>query len=237
LNLSNDLTRPSFKNFVPKSAIQSGMYHLASLRVLALVLALTSVTQASATTYRWIDQNGKVQYSDTMPPNQAGQGHAELDKQGRVVKEIKRTRMSEEERKQQAALAAIEAAKKREQEAMRRRDQALLATYTSEKEIELARNRAIELENLNVRGLKTRLDAAANKLGTANAGLARSKKMGQPDHAGHTQMRNEAQQELIQITEAIRMREAAIANIQLQSEKDTKRFLELKSTQQTQPKR
>ncbi len=200
------------------------------LRIGALLaLGLANFAPALATTYRWVDQNGKVQYSDVMPPNQAGQGHAELDKQGRVVKETRRNRLSPEEQKRQAETAARANADKRKQEALRRRDQALLATYTSETEIDLAQNRAIELENLNIRGLKTRQNAAAAKLALANANLARAGKSGQSEHSGHVQMRNEAQRELAQIAEAIRVRETAIENIKVQFAQDAKRFLELKA--------
>lgn len=212
--------------------------HTLTLRFHVLLAAsLIVFDPALAATYRWIDQNGKVQYSDVMPPGQAGQGHSELDKQGRVVKEIKRTRLTAEERQRQAEAAARQTEGKRKQEEQRRRDMALLATYASEKEIDLARTRAIELENLNIRGLRTRMDAAAAKLSVANNHLARFRNAKQAAPAGYVQMRDEAQAELGQIGEALRQRNKAIEDIRLRFEEDEKRYVELKASETKTPKR
>jgi hypothetical protein len=198
--------------------------------LLAASLIASAATQAG-TTYRWIDENGKVQYGDVMPSNQAGQGHSELDTQGRVVKEIKRTRLTPEERKRQAEAAARDAEEKHKQLEQRRHDMALLSTYASAKEIELAQSRAIELENLNIRGLQTRMDTAAAKLSFANANLQRYSSARLAAPAGYVQMRNEALAELAQISESLRQRNQAIEDIRLRYQEDAKRFLELKEMQ------
>jgi hypothetical protein len=192
-----------------------------------LAVSLISSAPAWAATYRWVDQNGKVQYGDVMPPSQAGQGHAELDKQGRVIKETRRTRLTVEERQRQQEEMARQAEERRKQEAQQRRDKALLATYTSEKEIELARNRAIKLENLNIQGLQTRMNAAAEKLSFANTHLARFRNAKQAAPASYLQMRDEAQAELAQISVSLSLRNKAIKDIELRYQEDVKRYLEL----------
>lgn len=192
-----------------------------------LAVSLISSDPAWAATYRWVDQNGKVQYGDVMPPSQAGQGHAELDKQGRVIKETKRTRLTAEERQRQQEELARQAEDKRKQDAQQRRDKALLATYTSEKEIDLARNRAIKLENLNIQGLQTRMNAAAEKLSFANTHLARFRNAKQAAPASYLQMRDEAQAELAQISVSLSLRNKAIKDIELRYQEDAKRYLEL----------
>jgi hypothetical protein len=198
--------------------------------LLLLVCSMLLSFSALAATYRWVDQNGKVQYSDVMPPGVAGQGHKELDKQGRVVKEVQRTRMTPEEARRQAEAAARQEASRRSQLEQRRRDMALLSTYANAQEIALARDRAIELENLNVRGLQKRMDRAGEKLAEANAKLAASRNAGKPASASLTQMRNEAQRELAQISASMNQRTQAIENIHKRFEEDEKRFLELKAS-------
>lgn len=195
-----------------------------------LAVSLITCNPALATTYRWVDQNGKVQYGDVMPPSQAGQGHSELDKQGRVIKETKRTKLSAEERQRQEALLASQAEEKRKQEEQQRRDKALLATYTSEKEIDLARSRAIKLENLNIQGLQTRMNAAAEKLSFANNHLTRFRNAKQAAPASYIQMRDEAQAELAQISASLVQRNKAIEDIHSRYKEDTKRFLELQAS-------
>lgn len=202
-----------------------------TLRWIILCAAgLAAQDAALAATYRWVDQNGKVQYSDVMPPSMAGQSHSELDKQGRVIREVQRTRMTEEERLRQKENAARLAEEKRRQTEQRRRDMALLSTYANEQEIALARDRAIELESLNIRGLQTRMDRAAAKLAEANTQLNSLRAAGRTVPASVNQMRDEAQRELSQISNAMNQRMQAVEDIHRRFEEDEKRFLELKAT-------
>lgn len=203
-----------------------------TLRCLLLFAAgLAAQNAALAATYRWVDQNGKVQYSDVMPPSMAGQSHSELDKQGRVIREVQRTRMTDEERLRQKENATRQAEEKRRQIDQRRRDMALLSTYANEKEIALARDRAIELESLNIRGLQTRMDRAAAKLAEANTQVNSLRAAGRTIPASVNQMRNEAQTELAQISSAMNQRMQAVEDLHRRFEEDEKRFLELKATQ------
>lgn len=200
-------------------------------RRLTLLFSLTLLLfeVAMAGMYRWVDQNGKVQYSDVMPTNQAGQGHAELDKQGRVVKEIRRSTMTPEERQRRNEAAQRQEEVKRKQIEQERHDMALLSTYANVNEIALARDRAIELENLNIRGLQTRMDRAAEKLAEANAQISRFRRSGKPAPSSYAQMRDEAQNELARISAAMNQRLKAVDDIRQRFQENEKRFLELKA--------
>ena len=99
-------------------------------------------TATAAGLYTWTDDQGEVHYSDKAPPEMPTKGAAVLDKQGRQVKKIDpplspeaiKAKADEDER--QRALA-----KARDDQA--RKDKALMQSYTSENEIDLARNRAL----------------------------------------------------------------------------------------------
>jgi hypothetical protein len=105
--------------------------------VAALALACASGAWAQQL-YKWTDENGKVHYTDKAPESRGG---VVLDKQGRPVRTIEAPLTTEQ-------LRAIAAEKERqkltakENEAALRRDRALLASYTTESEIELAKARA-----------------------------------------------------------------------------------------------
>jgi len=62
------------------------------------VAALLAAVPADAGMYRWVDGNGRVHYSDTLPPYYQQNGATEMSKQGNV---IKRTQ-SEAERRAEA---------------------------------------------------------------------------------------------------------------------------------------
>ena len=118
--------------------------HLAMLAAAALIAAplLAQAQAKGAVTYRCAAKDGKKYYGSTIPPQCLGQPIEQLNAQGFVVKRIDPVG----EEKERAAKEA-EAAQKREFEAANketaRRNRALLATYTSEKDIESARARAL----------------------------------------------------------------------------------------------
>jgi hypothetical protein len=197
-------------------------------KLAALCLFLASAT-VQAATYRWMDEQGRVHYGDVIPNKDAGRGNVELDKQGRVKKETQRTQLSPEERRQMEAEQSRREEARRAQEAQQRRDRALLTTYVSESEIDLARDRALEQEEAHLKGLHARLKAATDKLAYANGQLAPYGKTGQGAPRAFTQMRDEAQAEMAKLGDLIPLREKAMAETKQRYEADKLRFRELKA--------
>lgn len=117
--------------------------HLARLAMLALLAApLAALAQTQSLTYRCTAKDGKRYYGSTIPQQCMGQPIEQLNARGLVVKRID----AEGDDKDRAAKDE-ELAKKREiataSKEESRRNRALLATYTSEKDIEEARRRAL----------------------------------------------------------------------------------------------
>jgi hypothetical protein len=110
--------------------------------VAALALGWAAARDAHGATYKWIDDRGVVHYSDKMPVDAVNRGHVELDRQGLRLRKIDaaltaeqvRAREAEKERQREAAKASAETD---------RRDNALMATYSREEDIDLARSRAL----------------------------------------------------------------------------------------------
>jgi len=101
--------------------------------VLTTVLLAGSIADSHAgkKMYRWVDENGKVFYSDKVPPSESKQERAILNEQGRKVDTLERAKTQEEfvEAKRQAKLA--EERRKREQQLLAY-DRMLLKTYQTE---------------------------------------------------------------------------------------------------------
>lgn len=191
----------------------------------ALIVTCLLAAPAWGTTYRYVDERGRVVYSDTMPPQQAGRGHRELGAQGQVKREVERTALTPEERRQaEAARRAADAARQREL-AAQRRDRALLSSYTSVAEIDLARDRVLELEQVRITSLQTQLNHASEKLARANAEIARH---GANPPQVFVQLRAEAQHELTGIAQRLAQAEANLAAIRARYAADRERFMELK---------
>jgi hypothetical protein len=128
------------------------------LRQIALLAAALLATPfaAEAQSYRCVSADGKKHYGQTIPAQCVGPVVEELNKQGLVVRRIDPQATAT----QRAAKEAEEAAKKKEDTAIKeeqRRTKALLATYTGEKDIELARQRALEDNQKAVKEIEGRL--------------------------------------------------------------------------------
>ncbi len=120
---------------------------MTSIKLIALCLLLgSSVAQASM--YRWVDEAGKVHFSDKVPPAMAQKGHTSLSKNGLASEQISsaedlRKKHAEEMEKREAHAEMTEA--QALEEAQRKKDEQLMATYTSREEIIAAYNKKLSL--------------------------------------------------------------------------------------------
>ncbi|MGB5131326.1 MAG: DUF4124 domain-containing protein [Steroidobacteraceae bacterium] len=111
----------------------------------ALMLALLAgiadgATNTSQKLYRWVDKNGQVHYGDSIPPEYAEQDRDVLNRQGVPVGHEEGIVTPEEAT---AKAAADKAAKEVQQKKLR--DRVLLQMYQSVEEIEVLRDRRLDL--------------------------------------------------------------------------------------------
>ena len=105
-----------------------------------LFFCLAAGTAAAQKLYRWVDEEGVVHYGDSIPARYAEVERQVVNEHGITV-DVLRAKKTEEELAEEARLAELRA----EAELQRRRDQALLATYLTIDEIEMHRDRRVEL--------------------------------------------------------------------------------------------
>lgn len=107
-----------------------------------LVLLVSFASIAEAKLYKWVDNQGVTHYGETIPPEYADKDNVLLDDKGRVIK--KNAQLTTEERRSLEATAEKKRAEEATAAEQRRRDRMLLSTYSSEKEIDLARDRNLQ---------------------------------------------------------------------------------------------
>ena len=116
--------------------------------LLALTLFAFSKQAGAGALYKWIDENGQIRYSDRLPPNQVKKKHQQLNSQG-VVLSTKEAAKSDEELAAEAEarrkLEEQEAKEAKLKEAQYKKDQVLLLTFSSEKELGMARDDRLEV--------------------------------------------------------------------------------------------
>lgn len=131
--------------------------------LVALLLGVSFSLPAAAKLYKWVDENGTTHYGETVPPEYADKDRAELSKSGRVVKQHKV--LTPEERAAERSAKEQEEAKKLEEKQAaiesKRRDTALIDTYSSSAEIDLARKRNLQQIELRIDGINANIKRAS----------------------------------------------------------------------------
>lgn len=130
---------------------------------LLYIAVLLPLPALAGGTYKWVDERGVTHYGDAIPPAYVNAATTELSKKGLVVRQTAPALTDEQRQARQAELDRRneEAQRAREQ---RRRDNALLNTYTSVSEIDLTRDRNLQQAELSQSGIETRRKVVAKRL-------------------------------------------------------------------------
>ena len=206
------------KNYRLWQATVQGM----AFSVLAVALLL-SAGAAHAQMYRWVDGNGRVHYSDTAPTTYQKSGGAELSKQGNII----RRTQSEAERRAEAERQAEQKRIQAEQGKQAQLDRALTQTYTSEAEIDLARDRALEHHRLVIRGAEIRGKAVEANLAELKARIVNIEKAGRPVSPNLKEQLDQATRESLDLKRTILNNEEAMLQVGEKYAADKARFREL----------
>ena len=195
-------------------------------RVTLLIVGLAFAPfAAEAQSYRCTGKDGKKYYGQSIPPACLGMPVEQLNAQGMVTKrfdaaasaaEREKKAADEEERKKREVVSKEEG----------RRNRALLATYTSDKDIDNARGRALQENEIAVKDIRVRIDALRKRQDTLKKELEFFQGKNKPPAKLTEDIRNadfdiKTQEELM----ATKKKEVALINSRYDDDK--KRYAEL----------
>ena len=134
------------------------------LRIAIAVAIAALPAAAEAQSYRCVGKDGKKYYGQSIPPACLGMPVEQLNAQGMVTKRFDAAASAAEREKK---AADEEERKKREvvNKEEGRRNRALLATYTSEKDIDSSRGRALQDNEVAIKEIQRRIDALRKRQG------------------------------------------------------------------------
>ena len=145
-----------FNSYLPLSGV-----------LLCLILFGLASTANAGGFYKWVDENGEVRYTDRMPQSAASKQSQTLNDQGVVISTKEAAKTAEE----QAAFEKIESERKakldREKgqiEEQRKKDRALLLTFSSERELERAKEERMEVLDSVIRLIYKSMAGTSEKL-------------------------------------------------------------------------
>lgn len=99
------------------------------------ILLMTSAGVLAQDVYKWVDKNGEVHYSQTLPPERAGEAHDRLTRDGLLAERIDRVKTADE-------LAELEVQREQERELAKQeriqaqQDRLFLAAYPTEEDVQ-----------------------------------------------------------------------------------------------------
>lgn len=147
-------------NLIHSKACITLSLFLCALSTYQLVSAAPANSGGQKRIVKWVDEKGVTHYGDRLPAQDVSKSNSVLNKQGVLVE--KHDPLSES--KNVTARKELDQALLEQQ----RKDNALLSTYTSEVEIDIARDRNLQLDEIALQGLmqseKNALKAKAETL-------------------------------------------------------------------------
>ena len=198
-----------------------------TLVALACMLGLAASAvhaQSTGKLYRYVDEKGKVHYLDRPPTEATGKPIDQLNRQGAVLKQGEAALTPEQ-------VAARDAEKRRLQEEQirvreeNRRNQALLDTYSSEKDIDESRARAIATANESIKDSKAKLADALKRQERLKVEAEFYQKRPMPPQLKQEVQTNE--REIAVQRETIEKKEQEIVLINAKHDEDKRRYLEI----------
>jgi hypothetical protein len=134
-------------------------------RVISILL-LTSLAGGPAIAgklYRWVDENGNVQFTDKIPPSEVKRSHQLLNEDGITTETIKRAKTKEEVERERE-VERLRAEQQRLVEKQRAADRVLLRTFRSADDMMLARNGKLEAIEIGIRIAQSNIRRYQKKL-------------------------------------------------------------------------
>lgn len=183
--------------------------------LLSLSIVAGSACAESGKIVKWVDEKGVTHYGDVVPPQYSGRDSTVINRQGMV---IKRNLVNDEQVNPAVAQQAAE---------QQRRDRALRDAYTTEEEIDLAKERNLQMDEASMLGLQQSLSSAKNRqlmLKKSVDDLAKRKKP-QPEDLKKDVKDNEA--EIAKIERQMAERRKAMDATRQRFDTDKQRFREL----------
>jgi hypothetical protein len=201
-----------------------------SLYLAALCAAVTAAaaygesSTTPAQTYRWTDDKGVVHYGDSVPAEYAGKEHSLLNGQGVEVGHVDRLKTPAElaQEAQEAQLVRQRA----------QRDQTLLSTYVSVKDIEALRDERLAQIEGQVQASSSYIESLATRLGALQERATQFKPYNAEPNA--RRMPDDLAEDLVRTANESRNQRKALeakrkeqADTRAQFESDIQRFREL----------
>lgn len=208
------------------------------MKRLCLLIAV-SLAPAAGAAYKCVDENGLTHIGDTPPAGCANVVMYEVSKSGAVMRKIDPTPTPEQVKARDAEFERARESLKSQSE-QKRKDMALLNTFSAEREFDVVRDRNIEPIRARIRSAEERIKAVEKRqleleeeMEFYRAGKSKARTLAPPPQLSTdlTRVRNER----TALMSGIARDEKEIEKVKEKFDADKKRWLALKSATPSKP--
>ena len=176
--------------------------------------------------YKWIDENGEIQYGDSVPPQYSTTERSVMNDQGRTVKVYEAAKTPEQKAAAQVLLQQqAEERKRAEQQAIV--DHSLLSTYTSEEDMLMARDSKLASVETLIQLTNSRLESMQKRLNELTNDAAEFERSGKKLPEGLVNQMKNTREQIQQNEEFVKNKENEKQEIARKFDEDIKRYREL----------
>ena len=153
---------------------------LLSLAVATALLAPGLADAQQKKLYRWVDKDGKVQFSDALPPEAVDQARTEINaNSGSTTARVERA-LTDEERIAKAELDRLQAIADKEAEQARKTEAAMIASFQNEDELKRSFANRIDLLKQTLEAIEAGIASQRASLSSLLADAAEVELSGRP---------------------------------------------------------
>ncbi len=145
---------------------------LAVINLAAILLTSSFCVQAKM--YKWVDDEGQMHFGDKIPPKYLVKEHDELNEQGIKTKHTEAAKTAEE-KAEERRLAKEQKKAELVEKKKRQRDRVLLDTYTTERDLILARDSRLDAVGSQIQLAETIIRDSNNKVESMEKQIAQIK--------------------------------------------------------------
>lgn len=180
--------------------------------------------------YRWVDKDGKVQFSDTLPAEAVDNARTEINADSGTTTATLDRALTEEERRAQEAERAARAEQEAADAMARQTEEATLSSFRTEEDLRRAFNDRIEMKRQNIEAIEAGLAGQRAALSALLGEASEAELAGQPVAVRHAKAILELHVEMGRQQQMLIVREAELATLGTERERLAKRLRELKGT-------
>jgi len=203
--------------------------------ILLLIIPLSAM---GGKLYRWVDDEGRVQYSDRVPPASRAKAHSRLDESGIEIEKIKAAKSKQEiqaELAREKALKRLRAEQQRIIDAQTAADRVLLRTFRSEDDIKMTRDGKLAAIDVHIQVIRGNIKRLKNRLEELQKGAADMERQGGKPSRRYLDDMTSLRQQIKDAYASIIVKERDKDTIWAHHENDLQRFRTLKRLEPEKP--